>query len=100
MIRSGIADASQGALRLLRSTVHIRGTTSGAMAHVWINGRFEPDETAGIPLRDTGLLHAAGVFTTMRSYGGRVFRLDAAPRVGCATRARRCSSRCSTRTTC
>jgi branched-chain amino acid aminotransferase len=48
-----------------------------AMAYVWINGRVEPEESASVPLRDTGLLHAAGVFTTMRSYGRRVFRLDA-----------------------
>jgi branched-chain amino acid aminotransferase len=46
------------------------------MAHVWINGRFEPEESAGVSLRDTGLLHGAGVFTTMRSYAGRVFRLE------------------------
>src|SRR6266581_3145386 len=28
-----------------------------------------------VSVRDTGLLHGAGVFTTMRSYGGKVFRL-------------------------
>lgn len=42
---------------------------------VWINGKFEDEESAGVSVRDTGLLHAAGVFTTMRSYGGQVFRL-------------------------
>jgi branched-chain amino acid aminotransferase len=45
------------------------------MASVWINDRFEDEATASLSLRDTGLLHAAGVFTTMRSYRGRVFRL-------------------------
>ena len=45
------------------------------MPSVWINGRYEDEETASISLRDTGLLHAAGVFTTMRSYNGKVFRL-------------------------
>jgi branched-chain amino acid aminotransferase len=46
------------------------------MATVWINGRFEDEAAASVSLRDTGLLHGAGVFTTMRSYGGKVFRLD------------------------
>lgn len=46
------------------------------MPLVWLNGRFINESEASISLRDTGLLHAAGVFTTMRSYGGRVFRLD------------------------
>jgi branched-subunit amino acid aminotransferase/4-amino-4-deoxychorismate lyase len=41
----------------------------------WLNGNFIDETDASISLRDTGLLHAAGVFTTMRSYGGRVFRL-------------------------
>src|SRR3954454_3827445 len=45
------------------------------MATVWLNGTFVDEDAASVSLRDTGLLHAAGVFTTMRSYGGRVFRL-------------------------
>jgi branched-chain amino acid aminotransferase len=45
------------------------------MSHVWLNGSFVDEAEASVSLRDTGLLHAAGVFTTMRSYGGRVFRL-------------------------
>jgi branched-chain amino acid aminotransferase len=45
------------------------------MSFVWLNGTFENEENAGVSLRDTGLLHAAGVFTTMRSFGGKVFRL-------------------------
>lgn len=44
---------------------------------VWINGTFVNDSEATISLRDTGLLHAAGVFTTMRAFNGRVFQLDA-----------------------
>src|SRR5438034_11789829 len=43
---------------------------------VWLNGTFIDEESATISMRDTGLLHAAGVFTTMRSGGGRVFRLQ------------------------
>lgn len=45
------------------------------MPLIWLNDEFVDESAAFIPLRDTGLLHAAGVFTTMRSYGGRVFRL-------------------------
>ncbi|HWE93986.1 MAG TPA: aminotransferase class IV [Tepidisphaeraceae bacterium] len=45
------------------------------MPTVWINGQFKDDAEAGVSLRDSGLLHAAGVFTTMRAYGGRVFRM-------------------------
>src|SRR5579862_5161140 len=44
------------------------------MAFVWINGNFVDESAASVSVRDTGLLHAAGVFTTMRSYGGKVFR--------------------------
>src|SRR5260221_14748478 len=46
------------------------------MPTVWLNNQFLDEDAATVSLRDTGLLHAAGVFTTMRSYGGRVFRVD------------------------
>ncbi len=46
------------------------------MPFIWLNGNFIDESAASVSLRDTGLLHAAGVFTTMRSYGGRVFRVD------------------------
>jgi branched-chain amino acid aminotransferase len=46
------------------------------MPSVWFNNAFVDDTDAAVSLRDTGLLHAAGVFTTMRSYGGKVFRLE------------------------
>jgi branched-chain amino acid aminotransferase len=45
------------------------------MSFAWINDAFVDESEAHISIRDTGLLHAAGVFTTMRSYGGKVFRL-------------------------
>src|SRR5437868_1319379 len=46
------------------------------MPYVWLNGNFVDESAASVSLRDAGLLHAAGVFTTMRGYGGgRVFRL-------------------------
>ena len=47
-----------------------------AMPFVWLNGEFVDESDASVSLRDTGLLHGAGVFTTMRAYGGRVFQLD------------------------
>jgi branched-chain amino acid aminotransferase len=43
----------------------------------WINDTFADEADANISIRDTGLLHAAGVFTTMRAVGGKVFRLAA-----------------------
>lgn len=46
------------------------------MPHVWINGNFIDESAAAVSVRDTGLLHGAGVFTTMRGHAGRVFRLD------------------------
>ncbi|HEY7088064.1 MAG TPA: aminotransferase class IV [Tepidisphaeraceae bacterium] len=45
------------------------------MAQVWLNGNFVDESQASVALRDTGLLHAAGAFTTMRSTAGKVFRL-------------------------
>jgi branched-chain amino acid aminotransferase len=46
------------------------------MSFTWLNDSFVEESQASISLRDTGLLHGAGVFTTMRSYRGRVFRLE------------------------
>ena len=45
------------------------------MPIAWFNGQFIDDDAPAVALRDTGLLHAAGVFTTMRARAGRVFRL-------------------------
>jgi branched-chain amino acid aminotransferase len=47
------------------------------MSFVWLNSSFLDESAAGVSLRDTGLLHGAGVFTTMRAGSGRVFRLEA-----------------------
>ena len=46
------------------------------MATAWLNGNLVDEDSGNVSLRDTGLLHAAGVFTTMRASGGRVFRLE------------------------
>jgi len=45
------------------------------MSHAWLNGRLVDEDSPQVSLRDTGLLHAAGVFTTMRAKDTRVFRL-------------------------
>jgi branched-subunit amino acid aminotransferase/4-amino-4-deoxychorismate lyase len=45
------------------------------MPIAWLNAQFVDEDAPNISLRDTGLLHAAGVFTTMRAKGGSVFRL-------------------------
>lgn len=47
------------------------------MPIVWLNGAFIDDVEANVSVRDSGLLHAAGVFTTMRASAGKVFRLEA-----------------------
>jgi branched-chain amino acid aminotransferase len=46
------------------------------MPQVWLNGKFVDENEASVSVRDAGLLHGAGVFTTMQSRNGTVFRLD------------------------
>jgi branched-chain amino acid aminotransferase len=46
------------------------------MPTAWLNGQFVDEDEPCVTLKDTGLLHGAGVFTTMRAYDGRVFRLE------------------------
>jgi len=43
---------------------------------IYINGKLYDKEDAKISVYDHGLLYGDGVFEGMRSYGGRVFRLD------------------------
>jgi branched-chain amino acid aminotransferase group I len=47
------------------------------MEWVFLNGRFVERGEAAVPALDRGLLYGYGLFETMRSYNGRVFRLDA-----------------------
>jgi len=47
------------------------------MSFAWLNGAFIEDAEAVISVRDTGFLHGAGVFTTMRARDGVIVRLDA-----------------------
>lgn len=44
---------------------------------IWINEQVIDEDDARISVRDLGLLHGAGVFTTMRARGGACERLDA-----------------------
>jgi len=43
---------------------------------VFLNGSLVPKQKAKISIEDRGLLYGDGVFETMRSYEGKVFRLD------------------------
>ncbi len=43
---------------------------------IYINGQLHDKEDAKISVYDHGLLYGDGVFEGLRSYGGRVFRLD------------------------
>jgi branched-chain amino acid aminotransferase len=43
---------------------------------VYINGQYLDKEQATISVFDHGLLYGDGIFEGMRSYGGKVFRLD------------------------
>ena len=43
---------------------------------VYIDGEFLPKAEAKISVFDHGLLYGDGVFEGIRSYGGRVFKLD------------------------
>ena len=45
------------------------------MSDVWLNNSFADESAASISIRDAGLLHGAGVFTTMRAHAGRVVRI-------------------------
>ncbi len=43
---------------------------------VWINGKIVPEKRAGISVFDRGFLYGDGVFETMRSYAGVVFKME------------------------
>ena len=46
------------------------------MTTVWLNGGLVDESTAHVSVRDTGLLHGIGVFTTMRADGGTIRSID------------------------
>jgi branched-chain amino acid aminotransferase len=45
------------------------------MPDAWLNNTFIDENAASVSIRDAGLLHGAGVFTTMRAHNGRVFQI-------------------------
>ena len=45
------------------------------MRWIYLNGELVAAEQAALPALDRGLLYGYGLFETMKSYGGRVFRL-------------------------
>ena len=47
------------------------------MNKVWINGKLVDIDKAKVSIFDRGFLYGDGVFETMRSYAGTVFKLDA-----------------------
>jgi branched-chain amino acid aminotransferase group I len=46
------------------------------MRWVFVNGELVEEAAARVPALDRGLLYGYGLFETMRSYGGHVFRLE------------------------
>lgn len=45
-------------------------------SYVYLNGEIVPEAEAVLSVFDTGFLHGASVFTTLRSHNGKAFRLD------------------------
>ena len=43
---------------------------------IYISGKFYAKEDAKISVYDHGLLYGDGIFEGLRSYGGKVFRLQ------------------------
>jgi len=46
------------------------------MSKIWINEKFVDSDKAKVSIFDRGFMYGDGVFETMRSYAGRVFKLD------------------------
>lgn len=46
------------------------------ISKVWINGKFFYSDKARVSIFDRGFMYGDGVFETMRSYAGLVFKLD------------------------
>lgn len=44
--------------------------------YIFLNGKFLPASSAKIGISDRGLLYGDGIFETMRSYSGTIFKLD------------------------
>ena len=50
---------------------------------IFMNDRLVPEEDARVSVFDHGLLYGDGVFEGLRSYSGRVFRLNAITLIDC-----------------
>lgn len=46
------------------------------MAHIYLDGKFLPEEKARISVYDHGLLYGDGVFEGIRAYNKRIFKLE------------------------
>ncbi|MDO8536341.1 MAG: branched-chain-amino-acid transaminase [Candidatus Omnitrophota bacterium] len=46
------------------------------MKKIWINGKFVDPDKAKVSVFDRGFMYGDGVFETMRSYAGTIFKLD------------------------
>ena len=44
--------------------------------NIWINGKYFDKENATVSVFDHGLLYGDGVFEGLRSYNGKVFKLN------------------------
>ncbi len=44
--------------------------------HIFINGKFYTEKDANISVFDHGLLYGDGIFETLRTYNGKVFKID------------------------
>ena len=56
---------------------------------IYINGKLYDKADAKISVYDHGLLYGDGVFEGIRSYDGKVFRLEPSTSTACGTRPRR-----------
>ena len=71
----------------------LRGENFRPMSRqIYISGKFVPQEDAKISVFDHGLLYGDGVFEGLRSYRGKVFRLEEQS-CGCTNRPRRSGSK-------
>jgi branched-chain amino acid aminotransferase len=59
-----------------RATTAETRSKDPATFKIWINGTLYDKQDAKISVYDHGLLYGDGVFEGLRSYGGKVFRLD------------------------
>ena len=59
-----------------RATAAEAGRKDASTFKIWINGTLYDKADAKISVYDHGLLYGDGVFEGLRSYGGKVFRLD------------------------